>query len=163
MYSFALVQREIAAKIDGLRESQHAVLHPDWIATAIMADHPDVDGEDADFHLCCSRAQVRNEVRVQLNKLKPDAELGAPTQLVIEGFARLQHYYSVPRDGVQLAVRIDALTDLEIEAKAQEQETMGRACLEHADELRRYRELRRFESVPLVVRVPSVDVQQLSA
>lgn len=142
MYSFAEVQREIAAKIEWLKDNNGPVLHPDWITQAVMADHADVDGKDADFHLCCSRAQVRNEVRQQLNKFKPQ-ETPTATQLVLEGFERLQHYYLVPRDGEQVAVRIDELSDEEIDAKAEEQETMGRACFQHADELRRYKDLRR--------------------
>lgn len=72
-YSFAEVQREISAKIEWLIDNNGPVLHPDWITQAIVSDHPDVDGSDADFYRCCTTAQVRNEVRQQINKLKPDA------------------------------------------------------------------------------------------
>jgi hypothetical protein len=149
VYSFTQVQREIAAKIEWLKDNNGPFLHPDWITTAVMSDHPDVDGKDADFHICCSRAQVRNEVCQQLNKFKPAADPLAPMQLVIEGFERLQHYYLVPRDGEQVGVRVDELSDDEIEAKAVEQETMGRACFQHADELRRYKDLRKHERVAI--------------
>lgn len=65
------------------------------------------------------------------------------------GFERLQTHYLVERDEERVAVRIDHLTDEEIEAKAKEQETMGRACFQHADELRRYGDLRSSKQVDL--------------
>jgi hypothetical protein len=80
-------------------------------------------------------------VRQQINKMRPEPA-GNQQQLVMPGFERLQTHYLVERDKERVAVRIDHLTDDEIEAKACEQETMGRACFQHADELRRYRDLR---------------------
>jgi uncharacterized membrane protein affecting hemolysin expression len=51
----------------------------------------------------------------------------------------------VTREKEQIAVRIDNLTDAELEAKASEYDNMGRSLLQHADELRRYRTLRRAD------------------
>lgn len=142
MYSFGDLQREIGAKIEWLKDNNGPVLHPDWITQAILADHQEIDGKDADFHLCCSRMSVRKEVREQLNKFKPEAS-PSERQLVLDGFEHLQQYYVVTRDKEQVAVRVDALTDSELDQKANELDGMGRACLNHADEIRRYKDLRR--------------------
>lgn len=142
-YSIKDLQEEIAKKIEWLQRNNGATLHPDWITNAVIADHPHISGEDKDFYTCCSRAEVRNETRRQLNRYraKPDAE--PDPQLTLEGFDRLQQYYLVDRDETQVAVRIDQLTDEEIYAKAAEYEAMGRGCFQHAQELYRYVELRR--------------------
>lgn len=140
MYSLSDLQQEIGAKIEYLKDHNGPVLHPDWIAQAIFADHDKIEGKDADFYKACAWTTVRREVRQQINQTesKPNTR-----QLTLEGFEHLQHYYVVTRDKEQVAVRVDELTDTEIEAKAGEYDSMGRACLSHADELRRYKELRR--------------------
>lgn len=144
MYSFTDLQREIAAKIEWLRDNNGPTLHPDWITQAVMADHPDISGPDADFYACGARVSIRKEVREQINKLEaPESKLNR--QLTLEGFERLQQYYVVKRDNEQVAVRIDHLTDAEIDAKADEYEAMGRSLLQHSDELRRYKTLRRAD------------------
>lgn len=144
MYAFADLQKEIGAKIEWLRNNNGPTLHPDWITQAVMADHPDVDGKDADFYTCCSRVSIRKEVREQINKLEAPESKNS-NQLTLEGFEHLQQYYVVKRDNEQVAVRIDNLTDSELEAKATEYENMGRSLLQHSDELRRYRALRRAD------------------
>ena len=144
MYAYADLQREIGAKIEWLRDNNGPTLHPDWITQAVMGDHEDITGKDADFHLCCSRVSIRKEVREQINKLDlPETKTNR--QLSLEGFEHLQQYYVVKRDHEQVAVRIDALTDSEIEVKAGEYDSMGRSLLQHADELRRYKDLRRTD------------------
>lgn len=144
MYAFADLQREISAKIEWLRDNNGPTLHPDWITQAVMSDHPDIAGQDADFYTCCSRVSIRKEVREQINKLAAPDSKDSP-QLSLEGFEHLQQWYIVTRDKTQVAVRIEHLTDDEIEAKANEYENMGRSLLQHADELRRYKELRRAD------------------
>lgn len=143
MYSFTELQREIGTKIEWLKDNNGPVLHPEWITQAIMSDHADISGKDADFHVCCSRLSVRKEVTQQLNRTE-----STPTtkQLILDGFEHLQHYYVVARDDERVAVRVDHMTDTELDQKAAEYDSMGRACLQHADELRRYKEVRR-ESV----------------
>lgn len=144
MYSFADVQREIGAKIQHLMQTNGPVLHPDWMLHSLLADHPDVDGKDADFYKCCTKTTVLNEIRQQINRRKVNGDNSEESaQLVMPGFEFLQKHYVVHRDKEQCIVRIDLLTDEEIESKAQEREAMGRACFAHADELRRYRDLRK--------------------
>lgn len=144
MYSFADAQREISAKIQWLIENNGSVLHPRFIAHSVVSDHPDVNGEDADFYKVVSYEKLRDEVRQQINrmKVKTDDEQDSQQQLLMPGFDYLQRRYFVPRDGETCIVKIEEMSDEEIEAKAKEREAMGRACFAHADELRRYRELR---------------------
>lgn len=142
-YTLADLQNEIAAKVEWLRENNGRTLHPDWITTAVLADHPDVYGEDRAFYARCTRQTVREETRRALNKYKVVADQQADAQLVLPGFTRLQKYYLVDRDQTQVAVRVDDLTDAEIDAKVAELRGMAAGCLEHVDELLRYRDRRR--------------------
>jgi len=144
VYQFSDAQREVTAKIEWLIANNGSVLHPEFIAHQVTADHPGVSGEDADFYKCCSFAKLRDEVRQQINrmKVKTDHDDGSE-QLVMPGFEHLQQRYFVDREKETCIVRLEEMTDDEIEVKAQEREAMGRACYAHADELRRYRELRK--------------------
>lgn len=141
-YSVKDLQSEIAKKIEWLKCNNGSTLHPDWITGAVLSDHQDIHGADRDFYACCTRLEVRNETRRQLNRYRAKAEAEPDEQLTLEGFNRLQEYYLVDRDETQVAVRIDNLSDEEIDAKAVEYESMGRGCFEHAQELYRYKELR---------------------
>lgn len=132
------ITEEIKMTIAGLMDSSESVLHPDWITTAVMSGHPDVDGEDADFALVGCRAFVRNETRKQINKIKSIDESDQPEQLVMPGCNHLQKYYACERDSERCAVRVDMMTDDELQQKASEYRAMGRACLDHADEIERY-------------------------
>jgi hypothetical protein len=142
MYSLKDLQLEITAKIEWLKQHNGETLHPDWITQAIMSDHEDIEGKDREFHRCCSRLSVRKEVTQQINKIEP-MRRGEINQLTLEGFDYLQEYYVVARDKELVGVRLDRMTDDEIESKALEYESMARACWMHANELRRYRESRR--------------------
>lgn len=152
-YNLGDLQSEIEHKIESLKAKRPAQMPPDWITHAILADHPDVEGADADFYRCCSHVTVRKLVREQLNRTDAAAATAKSPQLVLEGFEHLQHYYMVTRKREQISVRIDLCTDEEIEAKIREYESMGRACLSHADELRRYLDLRRSGVAILGARV----------
>lgn len=141
---FSEVQREITAKIDWLIKNNGSILHPDSIVYSIFNDHADIVGNDAEFHLCCSYQKLRDEVRQQINKMKVKAdEQDVSEQLVMPGFEYLQQRYFLKRGDDVCIVKIEEMTDDEIELKANERESMGRACFAHADELRRYKELRR--------------------
>lgn len=142
MYSYSTtdLQREISEKIEYLRTHNGPVLHPDWISQAIFADHEDIRGADAEFYRCCAWTTVRREVRQQINQVESDPR---DHQISLEGFEHLQDYYVVTRNKEQVAVRVDHLTDSEIDVKANEYDSMGSTCLAHADELRRYKDLRR--------------------
>lgn len=142
IYSTKDLIAEIAKKIEWLQRNNGHTLHPDWIANAVVTDHPDIRGEDSDFYVCCARSDVRNEVRRQLGKFKVKADKESDAQLVMEGFERLQKYYLVTMDEEQVAVRIELMTDEQLEEKEREYMAMGDGCYKHADEIRRYRERR---------------------
>lgn len=138
MYSPADLQQEIEKVIEHMEAQNAARLHPDWITQAVMNRHPDVDGEDADFYQCCSRAEVRNQVRRRLNRYKATAEIEADPQTTLEGFERLQKRYLVAEKGEQVAVRIQLMTEQQLLEKAAELRSMGAGCYQHADEIDRY-------------------------
>lgn len=139
MYSYPRLKHEIAVKVEAALARNVRQLHPDWIAQAVMNDHSKITGEDAAFYRFCSRQLVRDEVRLAINKSQSTQPV---QQLTLPGMKHLQHYYVVERKGEQVAVRLDRLTDEEIERKAHDYDRLARACSEHADELRRYGKLR---------------------
>jgi len=138
MYSLSTLNQEIQTVIEEMES--HSRLHPDWITQAVIARHPDVDGNDSDFYQCCTRSGVRDAVRKRLNRYKADPNDQTDAQIVMEGFDRLQKRYLIKENGEQVAVRIECLTRQQILAKALEQERMGYGCFQHAEELRRYAE-----------------------
>lgn len=117
-----------------------ATLHPDWVTQEIMSNHVDIDGEDADFHLCVSRETVRDQVRRQINRYKntPESAANPDKQIVLEGFNYVQRAYLVDEQGTQIAIPIERMTSAMRKAKIEELRAMGRGCLRHADELERY-------------------------
>ena len=137
MYSLSDLKQEIEQTIHSM-ESQSR-LHPEWITQAVMSRHSDLDGEDSDFYQCCTRAEVRSQVRKRLNQYKASADTGVDRQIVLEGFERLQKRYLIPENGEQVAIRIQDMTDAQLQAKADEYRAMGAGCFQHADEIDRYR------------------------
>ena len=137
MYSLSDLKQEIEQTIHAM-ESQSR-LHPEWITQAVMSKHSDVDGDDCDFYQCCARAEVRTQVRKRLSKYKADTDMAVDRQIVLEGFERLQKRYLVSENGEQVAIRIQDMTDAQLQAKADEYRAMGAGCFQHADEIDRYR------------------------
>lgn len=144
------ITEEIKITISDLMDKSESVLHPDWITMSVMSNHPDVEGEDADFALVGCKAFVRNETRKQINRIKSADEADYPEQLVMPGCNHLQKYYACERDGERCAVRVDMMTDDELQQKAGEYRSMGRACLDHADEIERYLSDRLNGKLPFV-------------
>ena len=136
MYKITDIDTEIHNKVEWLEANNGAILHKDWLTQAVLSDHKDVFGEDADMATCCMRETVSIHVRTYFNKHKVGAEVDP--QLTLEGFDRLQKRYSLDRDGERVLVRVHDMLPEEIIAKAEEYEAMGKACIEHADELRRF-------------------------
>jgi hypothetical protein len=138
MYTYSDLRVEIEKQIEALRSEKSAVLHPDWITTAILNEHDDISGDDSDFFAYNAREHIRGEVRRQLNRYKLKPEVQADRQLVLPGFLRLQEYYLVARDDEHVAIRIDSLSDEESRAKYAELLAMAAGVLEHAREFARY-------------------------
>lgn len=118
---------------------------PRWISQTVINRHPDIQGSDKDFYLLTSFKGIRKEVTTAINKFKLDPENERePKQLefLMPGYKRVQRKYLVEIDGEQIAVPVADLTDDQIELKIKELESMSFGCIEHADELRRYRNSR---------------------
>ena len=144
MYTLKQLQEEIDAKIIQAIESNGTV-SPIWITQEVMADHPDFSGDDADFRLCCSRTTVRKEATQQVNKIdkigQKDGDSSA--QLILEGFQHMHRVYVFGAGENALGIPTEVASDEQLEGKAKEYAAMGAACLDHADEIRRYIQLRR--------------------
>jgi hypothetical protein len=140
MINFSKVVDEIKAV---MQQVQDEVGRPDvlLITQRVLQNHPSISGPDRDFYICCAYRAVRHEVRERANQF-PSGPRVHPSQITLEGFEHLQSFYQVSRPNGIATVAIDEMTDDELEEKAREYEAMGRACMEHADELRRYRDLR---------------------
>lgn len=140
MYLLSELTREIDEVLLGLNSQKK---HPDWITQMVMARHPHIAGVDSEFYACTGRAHVRDCVRQRLNRYKLKAEATPDTQIVLDGFERLQRDYLIDEDGTQVAVPVHEMTDAQLEAKATELRAMGAGCYQHADEIERYRSTRR--------------------
>jgi hypothetical protein len=149
MISFNEWQQAISAKLKWIRDHNGSILHPDWITEAVMKDHADISGEDADFHLFGSRGYIRSEVTAQINKI---GKVKDDRQGTLEGFEFLQEFYVVERDKVLVAVSVFDMTDVEIDRKAEEKDSLAMANAKHATELRRFKELRRLGVVGFISR-----------
>lgn len=64
-------------------------------------------------------------------------------ELVLPGFEHIQRRYVVKRNGEDVAVHPNDLSDPEIDAREQLLRRRGRTCFAHADELKRFKALRR--------------------
>lgn len=103
----------------------------------VMADHPSIEGDDADFYLICARARVKEIVSATIGKFKPKKD-ASDRQLVLDGFEHLQVAYTFERRGQTLLVPLDQCSDIELEARAREYEEMASGCRAHAREIREY-------------------------
>lgn len=108
------------------------------LARNIMDAHPDLRGQDAEFYELCAWRHVRVSIRMVLRDHKligrePSA------QLLLPGFDHLQKAYAIGQEEEPKIVPIDKMSKEDLEAKAEELRQMAFGCLEHADELDRYR------------------------
>jgi hypothetical protein len=136
---------EINAKLDELATEKTA-WRAQWIAQAICSEHSTglAGTPDADFWRHCGYVECRDEVRRCINRRAGDDKPASDDrQLHLPGYERLQLYYVVTRDGDDVGVPVEELTDQELEAKAATYRSMGAACYRHADEIDRFKRLRR--------------------
>lgn len=136
---------EINAVLDDLA-GRGEVWRASWIAQEICAEHASgLAGNDhAEFWRACGYSDCRREVTRCINARAGDARpAGDHTQLTLPGYEHLQSYYVVVRDDEEVGVSVHDLTDGEVESKAAQYRSMGRACFAHAKELERFREQRK--------------------
>jgi hypothetical protein len=147
MYSQTDLTNEVNDYLNSLDDNTQAV--PSWITQDIVKNHSDLFGSDKDFALLCVYGHVRRTVTSAMGRYKLKPEEPNPLQMELDlkpGYKRLQKRYLVDRDGEQVGVPVEMLTDEEINQKLGELESMAQGCFEHADELRRYRDARKYHS-----------------
>ena len=108
-------------------------VHVDWVARAILADRPHVEGEDAPFYRDCTFKEVSRLVKRAIGKF--DAADQTPTELLLPGFDHLPRAYPIERSGQRVLVPIERCTDDELQARRDELVAMSDGCLAHAREL----------------------------
>jgi len=112
-----------------------------WLITEILAHKSDIEGGDLPFYLTCTRQTVSEIVKSCVQKYnKAD---NRDDQIVLPGFEHLQVAYPVERDGKQVLVPVDRLSDEELETRAREYDVMAKSCRLHAREIRDYVKARR--------------------
>ncbi|WP_233872391.1 hypothetical protein [Paraburkholderia adhaesiva] len=129
---------DLSAEISKVIAETTGRKHPDWITEAVMRMHKPPEGSDADFYRFGARAYVREAVAAQLRRVKLSADVVPDSQLVLEGFERLQKEYLVEEDGAKVSIPIEEMTDAQLMDKHAELRAMGAGCYLHADEIVRY-------------------------
>lgn len=136
--------REIRQTVEAWDKSgKHLV--PTFITHEIVKRH--VAGlaranEHTPFYEHFAHKGCRSEVGRYISKTYGDEAADAKKPDTFFGYEYIQRHYVITRDGEDIAVPIDDLTDAEIEARVEMLRKRGLACLAHADELERYRSLR---------------------
>jgi len=137
-YSSEDLTKEVETLFDSYVKTGRSI-HVDWLANAMMQRHPGIDGPDKDFYTLCAWAHIKTTIRAVVRNSKPsESGISDIPQLSLPGFVRLQTHYHIERDSEICLIRIDELSDEEIELKAREYEAMAEGCRLHAAELRRY-------------------------
>lgn len=136
---------DINTEIDALRASNKDTIDPAVVAFRVFDGYREGfasgDTRAVAFARHTSYAAVRKLATTCLNKLEPEPdEDGSATQARLPGFEtdRLQSYYVNERNGTKVAVRIDLMTDEEVEQKAAHYSSNARQLNAHAAELMRY-------------------------
>jgi hypothetical protein len=129
------VTREIRAMVQD-RIAAGVIVRVDWFTQEILSLKSRIEGDDADFYIACGADFIRDAVKRCIGDYAPKA-MTVP-QLIMDGFEHLQKAYTVNRDGENVLVPVDLLTDEEVEGRAAELEDMARGCIAHARELRGY-------------------------
>ncbi|MHC4687783.1 MAG: hypothetical protein ACYTEW_26275 [Planctomycetota bacterium] len=140
MISIGELDKEIKAKVEWIEKNNGDVLQKDWLQQAVMKDHDDVAGEDADFALCCMHYTVKARVEKHFRDIKENENTGADSQMNLPGYEHIQKRYIFERNGDRVAVPVQLMTLEEFKMKIGEHRKMGAGHYAHADELERYME-----------------------
>jgi hypothetical protein len=131
-------RKELTAEINEAIESllaKGSTVVVAWLVQLILKNHPDEAATD--FSQCARYEFVNDEVGRCVRKFK-EPEPDELAQLTLPGFKRLQKAYRITRDDDQIIVPIEAMTDDELLAKAEEHDLMSKGHRTHAREIRRY-------------------------
>lgn len=121
----------------------------DWLVHAIVGGHDEIEGPDAEWHAVTAFMAIRSEVRHSLHlcaesppRMRRAAGQDFDDEAQGELFDRLQPAYLVKRGKQMWLVPLSKMTDEELTAKADEYDRFGRGAMQHANQLRRYRDTR---------------------
>lgn len=136
-YTLGDLNREIADLIDAYA-SGSGIDKSEAIAE-IMAAHPEIEGDDADFAIVGAQEAVRIHFEKAINRIKRSEAEPDDSQGTLPGFEHIQQRYIVEDDaGRRVALAVDAMSAQQIRDKCEQLRGMGRGLLAHADELERY-------------------------
>lgn len=134
---------DLFAELDAIvsqRAEAHQPTPKSWIVAAAIERHQAIKGADSDWYKHCAHIACHAEAGRVVRKYKPSEEPDKQQALPgLEGYLRVQRIYSVERGGEQVVVHALDLTDAEIDAKSVELKAMAAGCIEHADELQRFK------------------------
>lgn len=134
-YSTRDAVRVISEKILYFLKRNAAKISPSVVTDAVMSDHADVTGVDADFVLVMARSSTRREVTRQLNM---SGNVVQARQLSLKGFNGLQQYYVIERKDELAHIRLVDCKKEELLEKARQYEALGKANIRHARLIRKY-------------------------
>lgn len=137
MYSYSDLAAEIRDAITNHLNGT-PVVPADWIVNLIVQRHMRKAKGIPEYFRYCALAHTGDEVRKAVNRAKRSDIEDEDEQLVLPGYHKLQVRYAVVRDGKSCFIRLEAMTDEEIVAKANECYRMARGCEKHGDELMDY-------------------------
>lgn len=124
----AFVAQKVAANV---------IVRVDWMTAEYIKTKARADGEDMPFYRACAGAHVADLMRRVVGKYESRPQQ-TDSQIVLPGFEHLQRAYTVVRDGVNVLVPVQLLTNAELEARANEYDAMARGCRAHAREIRSF-------------------------
>lgn len=121
------------------------VWRPTFVTHAICSVHLKglADGEHKDFWLHCGYEKTRAAVTRRINRRAADIIEETDAQPLLPGYEHLHAYYLVRRNGDDIAVHVDDMTDDEIDQKIARIEKMGKSCFSHAKEFKRFKRERK--------------------
>lgn len=142
------VHEDVSKVLSEMEAEGIRAISPDAVTMNVIDSFGVHDQQDARYQVAMID-HVRRTVSNMFNRYKVKAEVDeeVDTQLVLPGYERLQQRYLIHENGQSFAVRTDELTDEQLITKQSELRNMGAGCFKHADEIGRYMEERRVESV----------------
>lgn len=141
-----LITAEVNKKLDALEISGGAWLERD-ITLAICSDHAealDADNEHSWFHAYCGYDTCRDIVRNCIKKRAGDSREADAMAARLPGFEFMTPRYTVERIDDEtgeiqiIGLRVEDMTDDELEQKAIMYDAMAESLRRHAAEIRRY-------------------------
>jgi len=137
------LKAEINTSLVQLHANQRDII-PQFVASQIVHDHKRglPAGENGDFWLHCGYSKTREMVTRCINRCFGGSRSNNGKSAALPGFDHLQSYYVVRRNGLEIGLPIDRLTESELAAKAKQHRSNGLTNLAHASELERYVSIR---------------------